>query len=271
MKEIVLIENMDKVYGAGSNSFKALDGISLSIKEGDFIGIMGPSGSGKSTLLNIIATIDVATRGKVLINGTRAESLLESDLARYRRENIGFIFQDCNLLDTLTIRDNILAPLTLAGVDKKSCDIRVKEVSQRMQIEDILDKYPAECSGGQRQRAAACRALASNPKMIVADEPTGALDSKNSAELLSLLKSLNEKEGITIVIVTHDSLIASYSKELLLIRDGKVDKVLKRGNIKQSEFYHKIVAETSIETTSLFSDEEEDDESELVNSLLISN
>lgn len=259
MTEVVSIKSMDKVYGAGSSSFKALDNISLTINEGDFIGIMGPSGSGKSTLLNIIATIDTATRGKVLINGTAVENLYESELSKYRRENIGFIFQDCNLLDTLTLRDNILAPLTLANIPKEECDKRLAVVAKRMQIVELLDKYPAECSGGQRQRGAACRALVSNPKMIVADEPTGALDSKNSAELLSILKDLNEKDGITIVMVTHDSLIASYSKELLLIRDGKIDEILKRENKKQIDFYHEIVEETSKETNKLFEEDIDED------------
>ncbi|MGG7177834.1 ABC transporter ATP-binding protein [Clostridium paraputrificum] len=252
MNEIVVIENIVKVYGSEKNRFNALDDVSLTINEGDFIGIMGPSGSGKSTLLNIIATIDRATTGHVLVGGQKVWAMPDVDLCKYRRDNVGFIFQDCNLLDTLSIRDNILAPLTLAGIPQEECNKRLERVTKRMEIIHILDKFPGECSGGEKQRAAACRALISSPKMIVADEPTGALDTKNSTELLKILRDLNEKEEITIVMVTHDALIASYAKTILLIRDGKIDDVMKREEGKQIDFYHNILDKSSRDSDNFF-------------------
>ncbi|MGL4107888.1 ABC transporter ATP-binding protein [Clostridium sp. LP20] len=254
MEDLLVIKNVDKIYGEGKNACKALENISFTIKEGDFIGIMGPSGAGKSTLLNIIATIIKPTKGEISINGERIDNKTDEELCKYRRKEIGFIFQDCNLLDTLTIRDNILAPLELIGLSFRESNERLKRVSEKMKITDILDKFPAECSGGQKQRAAACRALAMNPLIIVADEPTGALDSKNSSELLRLLKDLNENDGITIVMVTHDYMIASYSEKLLFIRDGVIDEVISRGKQSQSEFYNKILTEGTKETNSLFDD-----------------
>ncbi|MEG1002281.1 ABC transporter ATP-binding protein [Clostridium sp.] len=257
LNEIVIVDNVDKIYGVGDNSFYALNKVSLRVYEGDFIGIMGPSGSGKSTFLNILATLDVPSRGKLLINGKNVQGMADCDLSAFRRENIGFIFQNFNLLDTLTIKDNILSSVILAGLSKEECDERLEMVSKKMDIEAILDKYPAECSGGQNQRAAVCRALISNPKIIVADEPTGALDTKNSNELIKLLSKLNREDGITIVIVTHDSVIGSYCKKLLLIRDGEVDATLNRGAMTHRDFYYKIVEETSKECESLFMENEE--------------
>lgn len=251
MRELVFINNIDKEYGAGKNICKALNNVSLTINEGDFIGIMGPSGSGKSTLLNMIATIDKPTRGKIIIGNKKIAELTEGELCKFRRESIGFIYQNCNLLDTLTIRDNILAPLNLAGINKGKSDERVVSLANKMNIIDILDKYPSECSGGERQRAAACRALVMNPKIIVADEPTGALDSKNSSEILKILSNLNKNEGISIVMVTHDPMIASYSKTLIMIRDGSIDKIMEKGETDQIEFYYKIVNETSKENIEL--------------------
>ena len=176
--EILVAKEIEKIYGVGENSFSALNKVSLKVCKGDFIGIMGPSGAGKSTLINILATLDVPTRGKVLINGKNVMGMNDTDLSEFRRENIGFIFQDFNLLDTLTIKDNILSSVILGGLEKEECDRRLSDVVRKMDIEEILDKYPSECSGGQKQRAAVCRALISNPQMIVADEPTGALDTK---------------------------------------------------------------------------------------------
>ncbi|MDY3208199.1 ABC transporter ATP-binding protein, partial [Clostridium baratii] len=226
--EILVAKEIEKIYGVGENSFSALNKVSLKVCKGDFIGIMGPSGAGKSTLINILATLDVPTRGKVLINGKNVMGMNDTDLSEFRRENIGFIFQDFNLLDTLTIKDNILSSVILGGLEKEECDRRLSDVVRKMDIEEILDKYPSECSGGQKQRAAVCRALISNPQMIVADEPTGALDTKNSNELLRLLSKLNKEDNITILIVTHDAIIGSYCKELLMIRDGKIDATLTR-------------------------------------------
>ncbi|MGG7178876.1 ABC transporter ATP-binding protein [Clostridium paraputrificum] len=262
MKSILVAKNIIKEYGDNTAKFRALDDVSLEIKEGDFISIMGPSGSGKSTLLNILATIDICTKGKVIINNKDVRALKERELCEFRRNNIGFIFQDCNLLDTLTIRDNILAPLILLSVPKDECDKKVSDVAKRLEIEEILDKYPAECSGGQRQRAAACRALVTNPKMIVADEPTGALDTKNSNELLSILQTLNRESNITVVMVTHDSLIGSYANTLLFIKDGKIENTLDRDGLSQMEFYNQIVRETSRESNSIFNEENNTSENE---------
>lgn len=255
IEKIIEIKAVKKDYGDFRNSFTALYDINLDINKGEFIGIMGPSGSGKSTLLNLIATIDEPTTGRIYIDNNNLKSMSDGGLSKFRRENIGFIFQDCNLLDTLTLRDNILAPLILAGLNKDESNKRVSTVAKRMDIEEILDKYPAECSGGQNQRAATCRALASNPKIIVADEPTAALDTKNSVELLSMLKKLNEDDGITIVMVTHDPLIASYCSKVVMIRDGKLDSTLNNSEKNQIEFYNKILRETAKETESIFENE----------------
>ena len=260
MKNILVAKNIIKEYGDSTSKFRALDDVNLEINEGDFISIMGPSGSGKSTLLNILATIDLCTRGKIIINNKDVRALKDRELCEFRRNNIGFIFQDCNLLDTLTIKDNILAPLNLLSVPKNESDKRVLEVARRLEIEQILDKYPAECSGGQRQRAAACRALVTNPRMIVADEPTGALDTKNSNELLSILQTLNKESNITVVMVTHDSLIGSYANTLLFIKDGKIEKTLERDGLSQMEFYNQIVRETAKESNSIFNEENNDSE-----------
>lgn len=254
--EILVANEIEKIYGVGENSFSALNKVSLKVCKGDFIGIMGPSGAGKSTLINILATLDVPTRGKVLINGKNVIGMNDTDLSEFRRENIGFIFQDFNLLDTLTIRDNILSSVILCGLEKEECDRRLSDVVRKMDIEEILDKYPSECSGGQKQRAAVCRALISNPQMIVADEPTGALDTKNSNELLRLLSKLNKEDNITILIVTHDAIIGSYCKELLMIRDGKIDAKLTRDGSSQFEFYQEIIKETSKECEELFINDE---------------
>ena len=245
--EILVAKEIEKIYGVGENSFNALNKVSLKVCKGDFIGIMGPSGAGKSTLINILATLDVPTRGKVLINGKNVMGMNDTDLSEFRRENIGFIFQDFNLLDTLTIKDNILSSVILSGLEKEECDKRLSDVSRKMDIEGILDKYPSECSGGQKQRAAVCRALITNPQMIVADEPTGALDTKNSNELLRLLSKLNKEDNITILIVTHDAIIGSYCKELLMIRDGRIDAKLTRDGSSQFDFYQEVIKETSRE------------------------
>lgn len=260
MGEILVAKNIVKDYGSYKNPYRALTDINLEINEGDFLGIMGPSGSGKTTLLNILATIDQPTKGKVMIDGKNVRAFTEKELSLFRRNNISFIFQDCNLLDTLTLRDNIVSPLILIGESKDECNKRVEYVAKRLEIEGILDKYPSECSGGQRQRAAACRALITNPKIIVADEPTGALDTKNSNELLSILKKLNEEDNITIVMVTHDTLIASYCKTVVMIRDGLIDKILNRNNVSQGDFYNNILKETAKETNNILNRDSEEKE-----------
>lgn len=251
MREVLMANNLVKEYGV-KGQIKALNGVSLSINEGDFICIMGPSGSGKSTFLNMIATVDTPTSGSVKIDGQSVNSMSEGNIAKFRYENIGFIFQEFNLIDSLTIRENIGVPLVLASKGKDEIRGRVEAIAKKLDIYEYLDKFPVECSGGQRQRAAAARALVTEPKLIVADEPTGNLDTKNSHELLQFLKSLNENENKTIVMVSHDSMIASYSKKLVFIRDGKIEEIIERGNKDQSEFFYDIVDVTSKENQNLF-------------------
>ena len=215
-KEILVADKITKIYGIGTKTlYEALHEVSLTMYEGEFVCIMGPSGAGKSTFINNLSTIDIPTKGKVFINGKEVRVMSEGEIGKFRYENLGFIFQEFNLLDSLTIFENIAVPLTLANVDKKEITKRVEEVA-KLDVAQTLDKYPNECSGGQRQRVAICRALVTNPKLIVADEPTGNLDSKNSHEILSLFKELNEKEGVSILMVTHDSKIASYSSNYIL-------------------------------------------------------
>jgi len=251
MREIINAKNLVKIYG-NKGQIKALDGVNISICQGDFIGIMGPSGSGKSTFLNMIATIDVPTKGTVTIDGTDISKMGEGIIAKYRYENIGFIFQEFNLIDSLTVQENIAVPLALADVNDKEITDRVLKMAEKLNISESLEKYPSECSGGQKQRVAVARALVSNPKIVVADEPTGNLDTKNSHELLQFLKDLNEKEGVTILMVTHDSMIASYTKKLVFIRDGKIEQVLEKGDKDQQKFFYDIVDVTSRESQNLF-------------------
>ncbi|MBK1813267.1 ABC transporter ATP-binding protein [Clostridium sp. YIM B02505] len=251
MKEIITVKDLVKIYG-GESQVKALNGVSLAVNEGDFICIMGPSGSGKSTFLNILANIDNPTKGAVLFNGESIYKMSERKVGEFRRDNIGYIFQDFNLIDTLTIRENINVPLVLANKSKAEIKERVENIAKKLNIFEFLDKFPVECSGGQRQRAAAARALVSEPRMIVADEPTGNLDTKNSHDMLKLLKERNVNDGIAIVMVTHDSMVASYAKRLLFLRDGKIDDSIDRGELTQKEFFYKIVDVTSKESQGLF-------------------
>ncbi len=235
-----------------SVQFKALDKVSLSIKSGEFVCIMGPSGSGKSTFLNILSTIDMPNVGIVKVNGEDVPVMPQKKLSRFRYENIGYVFQDFNLLEQLTIRENISVPLKLADIPINIIDEKVVELAEKLNITNILDKFPYDCSGGEKQRAACARALVTEPRIIVADEPTGNLDTKNSHEILSILRERNEKDGISILMVTHDALLASYSKKLIFLRDGKIDEVVERGQLSQKEFYYKIVDITSKESQSLF-------------------
>jgi putative ABC transport system ATP-binding protein len=251
MKEIITVKDLVKIYG-GESQVKALNGVSLTVNEGDFICIMGPSGSGKSTFLNILANIDNPTKGAVLFNGESIYKMSERKVGEFRRDNIGYIFQDFNLIDTLTIRENINVPLVLANKSKAEIKERTENIARKLNIFEFLDKFPVECSGGQRQRAAAARALVSEPRMIVADEPTGNLDTKNSHDMLKLLKERNVNDGIAIVMVTHDSMVASYAKRLLFLRDGKIDDSIDRGELTQKEFFYKIVDVTSKESQGLF-------------------
>lgn len=232
----------------------ALDQVDLTIYEGDFVCIMGPSGSGKTTLLNVLSTIDKPSKGKVLIQGENIRKMGDIAIGNFRNQYLGFIFQQFNLLDNLTLFDNLAMPLTIAKMDDNSIKQKVQDIAVKVGIESLLDKFPNECSGGQCQRCAVARALVSNPKLIVADEPTGNLDSKNSHEILELLRKLNKEDEVTILLVTHDSMIASYSKQLLFLIDGKIDTILERGEDSQKKFYHRIMEVTSHEAMELLED-----------------
>lgn len=240
MKDVLIARNLRKVYGSRGNVYTALHDIDLNIKEGEFVGIMGPSGAGKTTLLNIISTIDRPSSGTVYIDGEDIVKMNEEKLSVFRRNKLGFIFQDFNLLDTLTVKENIVLPLSLSKVDLKEIKQRLKEVSESLGIEDILNKYPYEISGGQKQRTAAARAIIGRPALILADEPTGALDSKSSTELLQTLSNLNEKSKATIMMVTHDAFAASYCRRIIFIKDGLLFTELVRGGSRK-EFFQKIL------------------------------
>lgn len=236
MKKILEAKQLKKIYGDKKNQYIALDGVDLDIEEGDFVGVMGPSGAGKSTLLNIVSTIDKATSGSIKVGGKEITALNNKALAKFRRENLGFIFQDFNLLDTLTVRENIALPLALANVPKITIEAKVKNIVRILNINDILDKYPYEISGGQKQRTAASRAIIGKPSLILADEPTGALDSKSSKDLLESIKRLNEEENATIMMVTHDALSASYCKKVMFIKDGRVYDTIERKSDRKKFF-----------------------------------
>ncbi len=240
MKEVLVIENIKKEYGKKNNRYEALKGINLRILEGEFVGIMGASGAGKSTLINIIATIDRQSSGKVLINGKDIKKMNQNQISDFRRDNLGFVFQNSNLLDTLTLKENIMLPLSLKNEKVSNIEKMVNEVTDALNIVEILNKYPYEVSGGQKQRAAVCRAIVAKPALILADEPTGALDSKSSRELLQVFNDLNKNYNKTILMVTHDAISASYCDRVLFIKDGIIFTELVKGN-STKEFYHKIL------------------------------
>lgn len=246
MKTIVDAKQVKKMYGTKGNIFTALHGIDLTVREGEFVGIMGPSGAGKSTLLNILATIDQPTFGEILIDGTSILNMKEEQLSTFRRDKLGFIFQDYNLLDTLTVKDNILLPLALAKMNVQEIENRVNEISDRFGIRSILDKYPYQISGGQKQRTAASRAMVSKPSLILADEPTGALDSKSATDLLESLQDLSQEDKATILMVTHDAFAASYCQRVIFIKDGTLFTELVKGNSSRKEFFKKILDVLSI-------------------------
>ena len=222
MKEILKLDHIQKYYGNGGNVTKAIQDISFSVQEGEFVGIMGASGSGKTTLLNCISTIDTVSAGHIYLDGTDVTEINEKQIARFRRENLGFVFQDFNLLDTLTISENIALALTINKVPAGEIDGRVREMAGKLNITDILDKYPYQVSGGQKQRCVCARAIINQPKLILADEPTGALDSHSSQALLSTIQSINESLDATILMVTHDAFSASYANRILFLRDGAI-------------------------------------------------
>lgn len=242
MKEILKVNDIEKYYGNKGNMTKAINNISFSVEEGEFIGIMGPSGSGKTTLLNCIATVDNVTTGNININGKEITKLKSKEIERFRREELGFIFQDFNLLDTLTAYENIALALTIQDGKKiQDIDKRVKAIAYKLEIGAVLNKFPYQMSGGQKQRVAAARAIVTNPALILADEPTGALDSKSSRLLLDSFEKLNEELKATIIMVTHDAFTASYAHRILFIKDGKIFNELVRGNDSRKEFFNKII------------------------------
>ena len=242
MKNILKVEKIEKYYGNKGNVTKAINNISFNVEEGEFVEIMGPSGSGKTTLLNCISTVDNVTTGNIKINGKEITKLKSKSIEKFRREELGFIFQDFNLLDTLTAFENIALALTIQeGKKAKNIRDRVLEVAKKLDIEEVLSKFPYEMSGGQKQRVAAARAIITNPSLILADEPTGALDSKASRLLLDSFEKLNEEMKATILMVTHDAFTASYAHRILFIKDGRVFNELIRGNDSRKEFFNRII------------------------------
>lgn len=238
---ILSAKGLKKIYGRKGQTYTAIRDIDLSIGKGEFVGVMGPSGSGKTTLLNIMSTIDRPSEGTVEINGKNIVQMNEKDLAIFRREHLGFIFQDYNLLDTLTIEENIALPLALAKMNTKEINRKVRETAESLGLGELLKKYPYEVSGGQKQRTAAARAVIVNPDLIFADEPTGALDSKSATTLLQMLTRLNEEETATLLMVTHDAFSASYCHRILFIKDGEIFTQLDRGNLSRKAYFQKIL------------------------------
>ena len=242
------VRNIEKYYGSKNNVTKALDRVSFEVDDGEFIAIMGASGSGKTTLLNCISTIDTVSAGDILLDGESIAALSPRELARFRRERLGFVFQDFNLLDTLTLEENIGLALSLNHTDPGTVQRRVREMAARLEIMDVLEKFPYQVSGGQKQRCACARAMIHRPKLILADEPTGALDSRSTDELLGLFNAINDN-GQTIVMVTHSVKAASTAKRVLFIKDGEVFHQLYRGNLTSDEMYQKITDTLTVLTT----------------------
>lgn len=241
MKEILKLDHIQKFYGTGGNIVRAIDDISFSVQEGEFTGIMGASGSGKTTLLNCISTIDTVSAGHIYLDGKDVTELKEKEIARFRRENLGFIFQDYNLLDALTVSENIGLALSINGVNPTEIGLRVEQIARQLNITEILEKYPWQISGGQKQRCACARAVINRPKLVLADEPTGALDSHSARMLLATMQEINRKNAATILMVTHDPLSASYTKRILFLRDGRIFTEIRRGTDSRRAFFEKIL------------------------------
>lgn len=242
MSTMLQVKNIEKYYGNKTNFTKALDNVSFDVQEGEFIGIMGASGSGKTTLLNCISTIDTVTSGTILIDGKDITSMGSNKLSKFRRERLGFVFQEFNLLDTLTCYENIALALTIIKSDTKSMDKQIKTVAEKLGITDVLEKYPYQVSGGQKQRVACARAIVTSPALILADEPTGALDSKSSYMLLDSIQTLNRDYNATILMVTHDAFTASYAGKIYFLKDGKIFNELTRGSDSREEFFKRIIS-----------------------------
>ncbi|MBY6929319.1 ABC transporter ATP-binding protein [Clostridium botulinum] len=244
------VKNLKKIYTTRfrGNKVEALSDISFSVEENEYVAIMGESGSGKTTLLNILASLDKPTNGEVLLEGNNIVNIKEKEISAFRRNHLGFVFQDFNLLDTFSLKDNIFLPLVLSGKDYKEMNDRLKPIVSKLGIKDILEKYPYEVSGGQKQRAAVARALITHPKLVLADEPTGALDSKSSTELLNLFSDINSA-GQTIVMVTHSTKAASHASRVLFIKDGKLFHQIYRGAMNNDDMYQKISDSLTVLTT----------------------
>lgn len=247
---ILEVNGLKKIYSTrfGGNKVEALKNVNFSVEQGEYVAIMGESGSGKTTLLNILAALDKPTEGNVILDGNNLSKLKESQISAFRRDNLGFVFQDFNLLDTFSLKDNIFLPLVLSGKKYPEMEKRLKPIAEKLGIEKLLEKYPYEVSGGQKQRAAIARALITKPQLILADEPSGALDSKAADSLMNLFTTINQ-EGQTIVMVTHSVKAASSAKRVLFIKDGKVFHQLYRGNLTNEEMYERISDTLKILTT----------------------
>lgn len=238
---VLSIRRVEKVFGSRESVTTALAGISFDVQAGEFVGIMGPSGSGKTTLLNCVSTIDVPTSGQIQVAGTDITRMSKRQLAKFRRDDLGFIFQDSNLLDTLNGRENIALALTIQNESPLRIAAKVDAVAEQLGVSDVLKKFPHQMSGGQRQRVAAARAIVGNPKLVLADEPTGALDSRSSAVMLDALSTMNETLGATIMMVTHDAFAASFTSRVLFIKDGALFNEIRRGSLSREEFYARIM------------------------------
>ena len=241
MSKLLEIQNVTKYYGCDESVSRALGGVSFSMEQGEFTAIMGASGSGKSTLLNVIATIDVPSSGDIILEDRSIVEMREEELARFRRDRLGFIFQEYNLLDTLNIGENIVLPLNLQKCPVKETEARLQEVAATLEITEQLHKFPGQLSGGQRQRAACARSLITRPALILADEPTGALDSANSKSLMQTFTFMNQSLGSTILMVTHDAVVGSYASRVLFLKDGKIWNELHRGERSRQAMYHEIL------------------------------
>lgn len=243
---ILEVKQLSKIYGSKNLAQEVLKDINLSVDEGEFISIMGPSGSGKTTLLNVLSSIDYMTKGSITLNGKQLEKLSNKQLSEIRKKDIGFIFQDYNILHTLTVKENIMLPLSVQKVDKEEMNRRYHRIAEALNISDISHKYPSELSGGQRQRTSAARAFINVPSIIFADEPTGALDSKSTQDLLKRLKLMNEKFNTTIIMVTHDPVAASFSNRVVMLKDGQIFTEIYQGDDDKQTFYKEIIRTQSV-------------------------
>ncbi len=241
MEKILKVQNVEKYYGSKSSLTKAINGISFEVEKGEFVAIMGASGSGKTTLLNMVSTIDKVTAGHILVDGEDITKLKGNKLNKFRRDKLGFIFQDFNLLDTLTGYENISLALSIQNNNYKEQKKKIEDIAEKLEIKHILNKYPYQMSGGEKQRIASARAIITNPSLVLADEPTGALDSKSSKQLLNSFEYLNKELNSTILMVTHDAFTASYASRVIFIKDGKIFNEIHKGEMSRKEFFNSII------------------------------